>query len=70
MWRLKIHLINRENDQSNELDEKNITFEQAREQAKSLAINKQGRQFPFLECEKRIYDLVKSLWEKRSDIEQ
>ena len=70
MWRLKIHLINRDIDQSNELDEKNITFEQAREQAKSLAINRQGRQFPFLECEKRIYDLVKNLWEKRSDIEQ
>ena len=69
MWRLKFYLINRENDLNDELAEKNLTVREATEQAKKLQASGEGKQYPYLNCEKRIYDLVKKLWEKRDDIE-
>ena len=69
LWRLKFYLINRENDLNDELAEKNLTVREATEQAKKLQASGEGKQYPYLNCEKRIYDLVKKLWEKRDDIE-
>ena len=54
---------------NDELAEKNLTARAAAEQAKKLHASGEGKQYPYLNCEKRIYDLVKKLWEKRDDIE-
>ena len=69
LWRLKFYLINRENDLNDELSAKNLTVREASEQAKKLQASGEGKQYPYLNCEKRIYDLAKKLWEKRDAIE-
>ena len=52
-----------------ELAYKNLTLIDVRETAKKLQASGQGKQYPYLDCEKRIYNLVKKLWECRDAIE-
>ena len=45
------------------------TREQVRAKATKPQGSSGGKQYPLLDCEKRIFDLVKKLWEMRGTIE-